>query len=198
MSSTNRRSSVTRRSALVGLSAGGAGLALSLGKGVARASTGDLASHPIVGTWLTGRSAGDIDVTHWGPDGNMTVSGNLLSTGPDGKVAFTNVPMGTWEPVSEYDIHFTMTGANFDSTGAYTGTVVVDGYPVVSDDGTQFWDDGAKVMLTIRDATGAVVQTIGGDGSIPGIGGVRMAPGAAGYDELIALLASKQSGTPTS
>jgi hypothetical protein len=197
MFETGYRALVSRRLA-VGLAAGGVGLGLGIRSTPVRAVAIDMASHPIVGTWLTGRASNDIDVTLWSADGSMVVSGNLLAVGQDGSVGFTNIPMGTWEPVDEYGIHFTFTVANFSATGEYTGTGTVDGYPVVSDDGTQFWDDGSKVMITVRDATGAVVQTIGGDGSVPGIGGVKMAPGKAGYDELLAAMASRGTATPTS
>lgn len=190
---------VSRRTALAGLGAGGVGLAMTAAyqRSAAQDATPDMASHPMVGTWLTGRSAADIDVTYWAPDGTMIVSGNLVSVGQNGALGFSNIPMGVWEPVSESGIHFTFTAANFDAAGNYTGNATVDGYPVASDDGSTFWDDGSQVRVTIRDATGAVVQVIGEDGSVPGIGGVRMVPGNAGYDELLSFLASKQSGTPT-
>jgi hypothetical protein len=68
--------------------------------------------------------------------------------------------------------------------------VTVDGHPEASADGQRFVDDNALVMVTIRDAAGAVVQQVSGAGAPP-VTGIRMAPGAPGFPEGTA------SATPT-
>jgi hypothetical protein len=72
--------------------------------------------------------------------------------------------------------HFTTTPLLSDATGAFLGSVTVDGYPEVSADGQSSFGDGSKVMATIRDATGAIVQQMPGAGVLP-VTGIRMAPG---------------------
>ena len=104
--------------------------------------------------------------------------------------------MGTWEADSDRRGHFTATQLLSDASGAFLGSVTVDGYPEVSEDGQTFVDDGSKVMVTIRDATGAVVQQIPGAGAPP-VTGIRMAPGAPGFPEGGAA-GTPVAGTPTS
>jgi hypothetical protein len=48
--------------------------------------------------------------------------------------------------------------------------------------------------VTLRDATGAVIQEIS---TVPAVAGVRMMPGKPGYDELLAMLATRPAATPT-
>jgi hypothetical protein len=195
---------VTRRAALAGLGATGLGLALAATTHhtTAQDATAEMAKHPLVGTWLAGRTPDGLTVTHWGPDGNMTTNlgansnGGFIVPGPGGTLTYTNHAMGTWEPVSERGIHFTFTDAVFDATGASVGTGTVDGYPVASEDGQSFWDDGTQVTVTLRDATGAVTQVLGPGLEGSGIGGVRMAPGKPGYDEMLAMIAAQQKATP--
>ena len=69
--------------------------------------------------------------------------------------------------------------------GTLIGTVTVDGYPEVSADGMSFIDDGHLVMVTIRDAAGAIVNQIMPTGEpIPRpVTGIRMAVGAPGFPE---------------
>jgi hypothetical protein len=91
-------------------------------------------------------------------------------------VEFVSPHAGTWEADSDRRGHFTATQLLSDATGAFLGSVTVDGYPEVSEDGQTFVDDGSKVMITIRDATGTMVQEVSGAGAPP-VTGIRMAPG---------------------
>ncbi len=195
MTTPDTRPSVSRRTALAGLSAGGLGLALAAAPRLAAAQDIDMASHPIVGTWLAGRAPNDISVPHWGPDGNMTTNNPTVGADADGKITYADSSMGSWAPVSARGIHFVFTNRTYDATGAFTGYFTVDGFPVASEDGLSFWDDGTKTTVTIRDTDGKVVQTIGP--GIPGIGGVRLIPGKSGYDEMLAMLAERAKATPT-
>ena len=199
---TNHRSepTVSRRSALAGLGAGGLGLALATTARPAAAQDAEMANHPLVGTWMTGTSPVDFAVVHWDADGNMTNNGELPNPGPDGTVIYSNPFAGVWEPDGDRGIHITMTALTYDAAGAVTGSITVDGHPVATEDGDAFWDDGTRAVVTFRDATGAVSQEING---VPPVAGVRMAPGKPGYDELLAMLAagpaaSPETGTPTS
>jgi hypothetical protein len=197
MTKSNTGRSVSRRSALAGLGAGGLGLALASNARQASAqdSATEMAKHPMVGTWMTGNGPNELAVIHWDADGNMTNNLHFGSPGPDGTVIRSNPFAGVWEPESARGIHITFMALTFDATGAVTGTFTVDGYPVASEDGMSFWDDGTRVVVTLRDASGAVSQVIHG---VPPVAGVRMAPGKPGYDEVLAMLAARKAATPTS
>lgn len=194
MTNENNLTAITRRGALASLGAGAAGLALAAAPRLVAAKDVDMTSHPLVGTWLAGRAPNDIAVAHWGPDGSMTTNLATVSVGPDGKIAFNDPAMGSWVPVSERGLHFIFTDRTYDATGALTGYFTVDGFPVASEDGMSFWDDGKQASVTIRDPNGVVVQVIT---PIPGIGGVRLVPGKSGYDEMLAMLAERAKATPT-
>ena len=189
---------VSRRTALAGLGAGGVGVALAATTRHAGAqdSAAEMASHPLVGTWLAGRAPNDISVAHWGPDGNMSTNLPTVGVGADGAITPSDPAMGSWVPVSARGIHFIFTNRTYDATGALTGTFTVEGHPVASEDGMSFWDDAVKATVTIRDANGVVTQSFGGDGSVPPIGGVRLVPGQSGYDEMLAMLAAQTTATP--
>jgi hypothetical protein len=188
--------SVSRRTALAGLGAGGLGVALAATARHASAqdAAAEMATHPLVGTWLTGHVATDLAVVHFGADGNLTNNGFVVAAGPDGAPSYSNPFAGVWEPEGERGIHITFMALTFDATGAVTGSVTVDGHPVANADGQSFWDDGTRVVVTLRDATGAVGQEIT---TVPAVAGVRMAPGKPGYDELLAMLAAGPTATPT-
>lgn len=186
---------ITRRSAITSLGAGGLGLALAATARQASAQDAatEMATHPLVGTWMTGTGPNDLSVVHLDADGDMTNNGFLALPGPDGTVIHSNPLAGVWEPDGPRGIHFTFMALTFDATGAVTGTLTVDGYPVASEDGNSLWDDGTRVVATVRDNTGAVTQTIR---TVPAVAGVRMAPGKPGYDELFAMLAAGPAATP--
>ena len=199
MTTSPSSSFVSRRTALAGLGAGGLGLALAAATSHATAQdvSIDMASHPIVGAWLAGRAPNDIGVTLWDSDGTMTNNtGPAIGAGADGALVYSDPTMGSWVPVSDRGIHFIFTHRMYDGTGKLTGYGTVEGYPVVSDDGMSFWDDGTQVTVTIRDADAVVVQVIGPGLTDAGIGGVRLIPGKSGYDEMLAMLAARQSASP--
>ncbi len=126
----------------------------------------------------------------------MTNAGDMFSQTPDGALAFSSPGLGVWEPISERGVHFTFTATNYDATGMVLGTTTVDGYPVASEDGMSFWDDGTMVTLTIRDPNGAITQVLGP--GLPGaaIGGTRMVAGNAGYEAQLVLIAAHEGATP--
>ena len=96
---------------------------------------------------------------------------------------FNSAYVGTWEPDGERRGHFTAVQLLSDAGGAFLGSVTVDGYPVFSDDGQTLVDDGSKVMVTIRDPEGAVVQEVLPSGAPVGrpVTATRMGPGSPGF-----------------
>jgi hypothetical protein len=149
----------------------------------------------MVGTWLSGTGPNDLGLVHWDADGHMDLQGIVAPTITDGVTTYNDTAMGVWEPDGERGIHITFTWATRDASGAVTGTTTVDGYPVASDDGTSFVDDGTKVVVTLRDPSGAVTQELTG---VPRVTGVKVTPGNPGYEEVLALIAAAATATPTS
>ena len=197
MSNASTKHIVTRRTALAGLSAGGIGVALAATARSASAQDAatEMANHPLVGTWLAGTGPNDLQLVHWDADGNMDWQWNVAPTVTDGVTTYNDTVMGVWEPDSERGIHISFTWASRDASGAVTGTTTVDGYPVASDDGSSFVDDGTRAVVTLRDPSGAVTQEITG---VPRVTGVRVTPGKPGYEEVLALIAAAATATPTS
>src|SRR4051794_26902261 len=118
---------LSRRSALASFGAGSLGLALAVTPRLVAAQGIDLASHPLVGTWLAGRAPNDISVAHWGPDGNMTTNNPTVGFSPEGKITYSDSSMGSWVPISATGIHFIFTNRTYDATGALTGYFTVEG-----------------------------------------------------------------------
>jgi hypothetical protein len=193
MTTSPTTETVSRRTALAGLGATGLGLALAATarQASAQGATPDaMASHPIVGAWNVMTPMGP-SLAVFSADGTNIQGLPATQTGPEG-VTFVGAQVGKWEPVSERGIHFTGVQLHSDANGTFTGTVTIDGYPVVSEDGLNLIDDQSQVMITIRDATGAIVQQIPGAGSPP-VTGNRMGVGAPNFPA-----ATPEAGTPTS
>ena len=195
MSSTSTTPVVSRRTALAGLSASGLGLALAatIHHASAQDAAAEIAKHPLVGSWMGGSNPNDVGLSHFAADGSFSGQGSVIATGPDGALIYSDPAKGVWEPDGARGAHLTFTWASRDATGAVTGYTTVDGYPVASEDGTSFLDDGTKVVITLRDPTGAVTQVIN---TVPRVIGVRVTPGKPGYEEVLALLATQPAATP--
>jgi hypothetical protein len=106
----------------------------------------------------------------------------ITDLGPQGPFFQTGLT-GAWEPDGRHRGHFTGVEMLSDANGTFTGSVTVDGYPVVSEDGQTFIDDGSKVIVTIRDPSGAVVASFPGAGSRP-VTAIRMSPGNPGFPDV--------------
>jgi hypothetical protein len=170
---------------------GAAALAGSLGLGGrvdhagAQEATPDArASHPIVGAWMVTTPIGPA-LAVFSADGTNVQGVPTAQAGPQG-VTFTGAQVGTWEPTGPRGIHFTGVQLHTDANGTFTGTVTIDGHPRVSEDGQTIIDDAPETTVTVRDATGNVVDVIPGPPAPPATG-VRMAVGAPGFP----------AGTPT-
>ena len=117
-------------------------------------------------------------------DGTVLLVFPATQVGPRG-VVFNAPVVGVWEADGGRRGHFTAIQLLSDADGASLGSVTIDGYPEVSQDGQAFVDDGAKTMITIRDAGGAVVQQILPTGEPAGrpVTAVRMGVGQPGFPE---------------
>lgn len=179
---------VSRRTALAGLGAGSLGLALaarSLDTSAQEATPDDLAGHPLTGTWLAMANPSRPQdpqfpaPSYYGADGSVLLIFPTTQAGPQG-VVFQSDYVGTWEADSDRRGHFTAVQSLSDADGAFLGTVTVDGYPEVGEDGQTFVDDGSLAVATIRNAAGAVVQEVSGVFDRP-VTAIRMGPGSPGF-----------------
>lgn len=161
---------------LVGIGRGGFGTS-------AQEETDTLAGHPLVGTWLAMAPGGASPET-FAADGSFIASPPILEAGSEG-VTFLSPLLGVWESTGERSGHFTAVQALSDASGAYTGSLTIDGYLDVSDDGQSFIDDGPETTLTFRDAANTVVAVVkpyeAGDDSVAPVTAIRMAVDAPGF-----------------
>ena len=182
---------LSRRSAMAGLGASGIGLALatSLRQSSAQTPISDLSGHPFTGTWMTLANPALPDmpqVPHIAiasADGAFIAVTPVSDIGPNGPVLQTPL-VGIWEAYDDRRAHFvaSQTLSSFD--GVVVGMVTVDGYPLVSEDGMSFADDGELVTVTIRDANGVVVDSFPGAGGRP-VRGNRLEIGNATFPEVL-------------
>ena len=182
---------VSRRAALAGLGVGGLGLALGTRPVAAQESGTEMATHPIVGTWYSVSPLGPA-LSIYGADGALTVVFAPTQAGPAG-VTYHSASLGSWEPTDARAIRFTMLQVMSDASGTYLGTVMIEGFPTVAEDGQTFVDTSPDSKITVRDAANAVVAVIGGDGSTPPVTSVRVRPGAFSFP-----VEAPIAGTPTS
>jgi hypothetical protein len=173
--------SLSRRTALLGLGAGGIGMALSArGRSSAAqdAASAAMANHPMVGVWMVTTPSG-LAPGIFTPDGIAIIIVPATGNSPLG-TTYVSTEIGTWEPISERGIHFTAVQLHSDANGNYVGSITIDGYPVVSADGQSLVDDSPDSGPTIRDAQGNVLDVLRGG---PPVTGVRMGVGAPGFTE---------------
>jgi hypothetical protein len=98
--------------------------------------------------------------------------------GPFG-VSSVTPRVGTWEPTGPRSVHFTGVQFHSDVNGMLLGTVTIDAYSTVSEDGQTLLDDNPEPGPTIRDADGTLIDVLKG---WPPVSGVRMgvrSPGLA-------------------
>ena len=146
-----------------------------------------MANHPIVGAWMVATPAGPSMAVFFA-DG-INIQGLPASqTGPFG-VSFVSPQVGTWEPTGPRSVHFTGVQFHSDATGTLVGTITIDGYPTVSEDGQALLDDNPESGPTIRDATGNVIDVLKGG---PPVTAVRMSVGSPGL-----AMGTPVPGTPT-
>ncbi len=174
--------SLSRRTALAALGAGGLGLGLATTARpvAAQGTAAATATHPIVGAWNVMTPGGPAPGIFFA-DGTALIVPQPTQAGPQG-VAFVSAQPGTWEPVSDRGIHFTGVQFHSDANGVLIGSVTIDGYPVVSEDGLTILDDQSQGTITVRDAAGGVVQKMPTAGAPP-VTGTRIGVGSPGFPE---------------
>ena len=156
---------------LIGIGRGHEGLA-------AQEAPADFTGHAWVGTWMA-NTPGGLAPGYFAADGSVVMGLQATQAGPMG-VAYVSSAVGRWEPVDERTAHFTAVQILSNADGQFTGTITIDAYPVVSEDGQTIVDDGSRGSVTIRDAAHKIVQTIT---EPPTVTGVRMAVDAPGFPE---------------
>ncbi len=181
-SSLNRRAALGRAGAIAAV----LGLSSRIGHATAQEATPtDLADHPLTGMWLAMANPplpGDPQfpaTSLYTADGVVLLVFPTTQVGPQG-VVFNAPAMGTWEADSDRRGHFTAVQLQSDANGVFLGSVTIDGYPEVSEDGQTFADDGSRAVITIRDAAGAIVQEVSGVFDRP-VTAIRMGVGAPGF-----------------
>jgi hypothetical protein len=189
---------VSRRTALAGLGAGGLALA-TIGHSASARQNPALADHPLTGVWLAMSNPPVPEdpqspaPSYFGADGTVVLSFPITQRTAEG-MQVNSPALGTWEPYDETTGHFTAVQVLSDLNGNLTGSITIDGYPQVSEDGQSFIDDGSLVTITIRDPSGTVVATIPGlEGGRP-VTALRMGPGAPGFPEAGATPEATPSG----
>jgi len=184
---------VTRRTALAGIGAGG--LALAARGASAQDASPDLSGHPLVGTWAVLTLEGVIPQCH-GPDGSVVVAYPPNYVDPTLGVRFRGSGLGRWEADGERSTHFVSIQAISDANGAYIGTLVFEAGMEVSADG-QTWAGGGSTPLRIvvRDAANNVIvdQVLSGGG--PPVTATRI---GATADSIVLPVASAAEATPES
>jgi hypothetical protein len=180
MKSPRPAAPVSRRTALAGLGAGGLGLALAArgpGASAQDAPPVSWAGHPNVGVWMVDSPIGRA-LAVYSADGSLVTALPASQAGPQG-VTFASTQVGTWEPTGERGTHLTAVQLLSDGAGAYVGSVTVDAYQEVSEDGQTFVS-GEGSSVTIRGAAHAVLDVLSGG---PPAVGTRMGVGSPGFPE---------------
>jgi len=197
---TNTSRSISRRATLAGLGAGGLGLALTArGAGAAaQEDAGDLSGHPLAGVWLAlvnppSPTAPQFPAPSvFAPDGSVLLIWPPVQAGQSG-VEFVSNYVGTWEAHDERTGHFTAVQVIADANGVVTGSVTVDGHPMVAADSQTFIDDGSLNTVTIRDAAGTVVLVVPDAAAGRPVTATRMGDGRSGFPD-----GTPGAATPTS
>src|SRR5215207_9261017 len=121
MSTSRIDASLSRRTALVGLGAGGIGVALAARGRIAAAQEAPsdaMANHPIVGAWMVTTPIGPA-LAVFSADGSNIQGVPTAQAGPGG-VTFTGAQVGTWEPTGPRSIHFTGVQLFIDNNSTIT------------------------------------------------------------------------------
>jgi hypothetical protein len=163
----------------VGLIAPGGSALAAPAKGANRGGTTP-ADHSLVGAWLLTFSTG-IAPSYFGADGTALISWPACEQGTDGLVRYTTPGLGTWECVDERKGYVNVVQVLSDAEGYFLGSRSLHCYPVVSEDGESFEDDGQAIRVYVRDGANSLADILGKDGDSAPMSGVRMRPGSPGF-----------------
>jgi hypothetical protein len=190
MKTSRGGTSLSRRTALASLGAGGVAVSMAASRRIATAQETDLSSHPLTGTWLAMANPALSDDPQFPAPSLFAADGTVLLVFPTSQIGpqgvFLNAPvMGTWEADSERRGHFTAVQLMSAPDGTFLGSVTIDGFPEVNADDMTMIDDGSRVTITVRDAAGSIVDQIMPTGQPAGrpVTGVRMGVGVPGFPE---------------
>lgn len=144
----------------------------------AAAHEASLAGHPNVGVWMVASPIGPA-IAVYSADGSVITALTPTQAGPQG-VSYPSAQLGTWESTGANATHLTAVQLLSDADGAYAGSVTVDSYQTVSDDGQSF-ASGEGASITVRDAANAIVMVI--EPEVGAATGLRMSPGNPGFPD---------------
>jgi len=189
---TRPSSAVTRRTALAGLGAGGLGLAFAAvaRPAVAQEGAGDLAGHPLTGTWAVMTPGGIVPQIH-GADGSMIAAFTPNYVDPALGLTFQGPALGRWEADGERTGHFTFIQALADANGTYIGTFQLAAELEVSEDG-QMWSGTTSAHIIMRDAANTVIA----DQEIPFDSPVTATRIGATIESVVLPVATPTAATP--
>jgi len=149
-------STVSRRTALAGLGAGGLGVALAARTAAAQEANADLAGHLLTGSWAVMTPGGVVPQLH-GADGSIVAFYPPNYVDPALGLTFQAPALGRWEADGERSGHFTFLQALSDASGAYTGTAQLAAGIEASADGQTWSGTGTGPRVIVRDAANNVV-----------------------------------------
>jgi hypothetical protein len=148
-------SSLSRRVALRGVGAAAAAIGLGqVDRAIAQEAGGDLASHPLVGTWAVMTPGGVVPQTHHA-DGSIIAAGPPNYVDPALGLTFQGPTLGTWESTGVRSGRFNMIQALSDGAGSYVGTFQLAADIEASEDG-QTWSGTNEAHAIMRDAANNV------------------------------------------
>ena len=147
----------SRRTALASLGIGGLGLVLAAQGGTATAQErgGDLAGHPLVGTWVVATTGGVVPQTHHA-DGSFIAAFPPNYVDPGLGLTFQGPGLGRWESTGERSGRFTFLQALSDDAGTYVGTFQLAAELEASEDG-QTWSGTNEAHIIVRDAENVII-----------------------------------------
>jgi hypothetical protein len=152
-----RRSDPTlsRRTAVAGLGAGGLAVALAARGTAAQEGTAEMAGHPLVGSWAVQTLGGVVPQLH-GADGSIVAYFPPSYVDATLGLTFQGPALGRWEADGERGGRFTFLQALSDGDGAYVGTFQLSAGIEASEDGGT-WAGIDQPRIIVRDAANTVV-----------------------------------------
>ena len=160
-------------------------------RAAAQAGTGDLAGHPLVGTWTVMTPGGVVPQIH-GADGSLIAAFLPNYVDPARGLTFQGPALGRWEADGERTGHFTFFQALSDANGTYIRTFQLADELEVSEDG-QRWSGSTSAHIVVRDAANNVLV----DQEIPFDSPVTASRIGATLESVVLPVATPAAATPT-
>jgi hypothetical protein len=146
-----------RRSVVLTAISGALTGALTAGRTTAaqEVTPGNLAGHPLVGTWAVMTTGGLVPQTD-GTDGSFIAAFPPNYVDPALGLTFQGPGLGRWESTGERGGRFTFLQALSGATGASVGTFQLAAELEASEDGQTWTGTGPGAHIVVRDATNTV------------------------------------------